>query len=82
MPLCGPHDRWKHANHIRSRRATGGRLFLITPDGTTILPAGAREPEWAEPPPTATNHQPTQPHPNAPHLYWFDGQDSHQYQER
>ena len=54
MPLCGPHDRWKHANHIRSRRATSGRLFLITPDGTTILPAGAREPEWAEPPPDGT----------------------------
>ncbi|MFT4774035.1 MAG: hypothetical protein ACI9ME_001337 [Ilumatobacter sp.] len=51
MPLCGPHDRWKHANKIRSRRATSGRLFLITPDGTTILPAGTREPEWAEPPP-------------------------------
>ena len=88
MPLCGPHDRWKHANKIRSRRATSGRLFLITPDGTTILPAGAHEPEWAEPPPTALQPRPNrlqpqpQPHPNAPHLYWFDGQDSHQYQER
>jgi hypothetical protein len=54
MPLCGPHDRWKHANHIRSRRATSGRLFLIKPDGTTVLPIGAREPNWAEPPPTET----------------------------
>ena len=52
MPLCGSHDRWKHANKIRSRRATSGQLFLITPDGTTILPTGAHQPEWAEPPPT------------------------------
>jgi hypothetical protein len=51
MPLCGPHDRWKHANKIRSRRAASGRLFLIKPDGTTVLPVGAREPDWAEPPP-------------------------------
>lgn len=52
MPLCGSHDRWKHANHIRSRRSSSGRLFLIRPDGTTVLPVGAREPDWAEPPPT------------------------------
>ncbi len=51
MPLCGSHDRWKHANTIRSRRAVNGRLYLIRPDGSTILPVGAREPEWAEPPP-------------------------------
>ncbi|MFT5435359.1 MAG: hypothetical protein ACI9OJ_006076, partial [Myxococcota bacterium] len=51
MPLCGSHDRWKHANKIRSRRAASGRLFLIKPDGTTVLPVGAREPDWAEPPP-------------------------------
>ena len=87
MALCGPHDRWKHANKIRSRRATSGRLFLITPDGTTILPAGAREPDWAEPPPTALQPQPatataTATAPDAPHLYWSDGQDLHQYQER
>jgi hypothetical protein len=50
-PACGPHDRWKHANQIRSRRSTNGRTYLIKPDGTTILPVGAREPEWAEPPP-------------------------------
>jgi hypothetical protein len=68
MPLCGSHDRWKHANKIRSRRAVSGRLFLITPDGTTILPAGAHEPDWAEPPPASTppttdqhcNQHPTQ----------------------
>lgn len=51
MPLCGPHDRWKHANQIRTRRAVNGRIYLIRPDGTIIKPAGEREPEWAEPPP-------------------------------
>ena len=53
MPLCGPHDRWKHTNHIQSRRATSGRLFLIKPNGTVTV----------------------HPHPDAPDLYWFDGQD-------
>ena len=109
MPLCGPHDRWKHANHIRSRRATSGRLFLIKPDGTTVLPIGAREPDWAEPPPRESPIEPLQltnptsnsdprahvgdtvdygeatvtihPHPDAAHLYWFDGQDLQQYRE-
>jgi len=64
MPLCGSHDRWKHANNIRSRRAASGRLFLIKPDGTTILPAGAREPNWAEPPPGEP--PPTTPPSTAP----------------
>jgi hypothetical protein len=109
MPLCGPHDRWKHANHIRSRRATSGRLFLIKPDGTTVLPIGAREPDWVEPPPRESPIKPLQltnptsnsdpwahvgdtvdygeatvtihPHPDAAHLYWFDGQDLQQYRK-
>ncbi len=51
MPLCGPDDRWKHANDIRSRRATNGRIYLIRPDGSTIKPASEREPEWSEPAP-------------------------------
>ncbi len=50
MPACGHHDRWKHANRIRTRRATNGRIYLIRPDGTVIKPAGEREPDWAEPP--------------------------------
>jgi hypothetical protein len=52
MPRCGFHDRWKHANKIRSRRSSSGRLFLIRPDRTTVLPVGAREPDWAEPLPS------------------------------
>lgn len=51
MPLCGVHDRWKHANTIRTRRAINGRIYLIRPDGSVIKPASEREPEWAEPPP-------------------------------
>ena len=58
MPLCGVHDRWKHTNKIRSRRATNGRIYLIRSDGATIKPIGQNEPEWSEPewsepPPTA-----------------------------
>ncbi len=55
-PNCGPHDRWKHVNHIRTRRATNGRIYLIRPDGSTVLPVGARDPEWAEPPPANLRH--------------------------
>jgi len=54
MPLCGPHDRWKHTNRIRSRRAENGRIYLVRPDGTTIKPASERDPRWAEPPPFDT----------------------------
>ena len=51
MPLCGAHDRWKHTNKIRSRRAISGRIYLIGPDGAAITSVGETEPEWAEPPP-------------------------------
>lgn len=53
MPACGVHDRWKHANKIRSRRATNGRIYLIRPDGSVIKPIGESEPDWAEPDPNA-----------------------------
>jgi hypothetical protein len=55
MPLCGAHDRWKHANKIRSRRAANGRIYLIRPDGTTIKPIGETEPDWAEPEPIGSS---------------------------
>jgi hypothetical protein len=60
MPLCGVHDRWKHANKIRSRRATNGRIYLIRPDGSVIKDVGETDPEWAEPAPTHP------PRPSAP----------------
>lgn len=53
MPACGVHDRWKHANKIRSRRAVNGRIYLIRPDGSVIKPIGESEPDWAEPDPCA-----------------------------
>jgi hypothetical protein len=52
MPLCGVHHRWKHANKIRSRCATNGRIYLIRPDGSVIESVGETDPDWAEPPPT------------------------------
>ena len=55
MPLCGHHDRWKHANKVRSRRAANGRIYLIRPDGSTIKPVGETEPEWAEPEPVESS---------------------------
>lgn len=65
MPLCGTHDRWKHANKIRTRRATNGRIYLIRPDGSTIKPVGETEPDWAEPdtskPCTSTPQPPPSP---------------------
>jgi len=61
MPACGPHDRWKHANRIRTRRATNNRIYLIRPDGTTIKPAHEREPEWSEPPPFGTSESESGP---------------------
>jgi hypothetical protein len=93
MPLCGSHDRWKHGNKIRSRRASSGRLFLIRPDGTTVLPVGAREPDWAELTPNvdvlwdqvgetidfgeADTTVPPGPAAQHRYCYWFDGHDLH-----
>lgn len=66
MPMCGVHDRWKHTNHIRSRRATNGRVYLIKPDGSTIKPVGETEPEWAEPEPVGSTPPTPTPHPRSP----------------
>ena len=52
MPLCDAHDRRKHANSIRSRRAANGRIYLIRPDGSVIKPVGETDPDWSEPDPT------------------------------
>lgn len=51
MPACGPCDRWKHTERIRTRRATNGRIYLIRADGTTITAIGETEPDWSEPHP-------------------------------
>ncbi len=47
-PGCGSHNRFKERAGLRSRRAANGRIHLIRPDGTTILPVGEREPRWAD----------------------------------
>lgn len=42
--LCATHNRLKHANRWRTVRGPDQRLVTIRPDGTMILPAGARPP--------------------------------------
>jgi hypothetical protein len=44
---CGSHNRFKSRNRWRSRRDHHGRTFYIRPDGTTVLPVGARQPEFS-----------------------------------
>lgn len=41
---CGRHNRHKHRNRYRTRRAMNGRMYTIRPDGTIILPVGCRPP--------------------------------------
>lgn len=45
---CGPHNRFKHANQWRVRRADNGRLYNIRGDGTVVLFAGERPPDFTE----------------------------------
>lgn len=42
---CGSHDRFKHRERWRTRRAPNGRSYNIRPDGTVVLPVGEREPD-------------------------------------
>lgn len=42
---CGKHDRFKHRERWRSRRAPGGRVYSIRPDDTIVLPVGERPPD-------------------------------------
>ncbi|MDX2381944.1 MAG: hypothetical protein QNM02_19560 [Acidimicrobiia bacterium] len=66
MPLCGVHDRWKHMNKIRSRRATNGRIYLIRADGSVVKPVGESDPDWAEPPPTSPSETTPAPASSSP----------------
>lgn len=43
---CRSHNRFKHRERWRTRRDAGGRQFSIRPDGTIVLPAGARAPDF------------------------------------
>ncbi len=70
IPLCGSHNRWKHTEGLRTRRAANGRVRLIRSDGSVIKPVGERDPEWAEPPP-AWGDPPSLPRPAWPTLDTF-----------
>jgi hypothetical protein len=48
-PLCNPHDRHKHRAKWHTRRATNGRIYSIRADGTIVLPAGERPPNFHDP---------------------------------
>ncbi|WP_040492367.1 HNH endonuclease signature motif containing protein [Ilumatobacter nonamiensis] len=47
-PLCGLHNRFKHRAGFRSRRARDGRVYLIRPDGSVVVPVGQRPPEFEQ----------------------------------
>ncbi|MGB3735165.1 MAG: DUF222 domain-containing protein [Ilumatobacter sp.] len=46
---CGPHNRAKTRQQWRTRTAVNAHTYTIRKDGTIMLPAGARTPEFAEP---------------------------------
>ncbi|WP_040492601.1 HNH endonuclease signature motif containing protein [Ilumatobacter nonamiensis] len=68
-PGCGSHNRFKERAGLRSRRAANGRIYLIRPDGSVVLPVGERRPDWAEPDPRLDprlDRQPDRPPDRAP----------------
>ena len=50
-PACGAHNRYKERARLRTRRAANGRIYLIRPDDSVILPVGERAPTWTDPDP-------------------------------
>jgi len=50
-PACGSHNRYKDRARLRTRRAADGRIYLIRPDDSVILPVGERPPTWTDPDP-------------------------------
>jgi hypothetical protein len=47
-PECRSHNVFKETAGLRSRRAANGRVYLIRPDGSVIMPVGARTPRWTQ----------------------------------
>jgi hypothetical protein len=43
---CRSHNRFKHRERWRTRRDATGRRFSVRSDGTVVLPAGARPPDF------------------------------------
>lgn len=60
-PECKHHNLRLENAKLRSRRAKSGRIYIVRPDGTTILPAGEREPEWDDPHWDDPNHSLLEP---------------------
>ncbi len=65
-PACARHNLYKERAGLRSRRADNGRIHLIRPDGSVMLPVGARPPTWADPDPPRPSDLSERPeHPEA-----------------
>ncbi len=47
-PECGHHNDQKHRRKFTSRRSIHGQRYTIRPDGTIILPVGARPPTFPD----------------------------------
>jgi hypothetical protein len=45
---CKPHNRYKSRARWRVRRDRVGRRFSVRPDGTVVLPVGARVPDFSD----------------------------------
>jgi hypothetical protein len=45
---CGPHNREKHRKKFTRRRSVHGQSYTIRPDGSIILPVGARPPTFPD----------------------------------
>ena len=45
---CTTHNRFKSRARWRVRRDTDGRRFYVRPDGTVVLPVGARTPDFTD----------------------------------
>ncbi|HWL45793.1 MAG TPA: DUF222 domain-containing protein [Ilumatobacter sp.] len=46
QPECGPHNRFKHQNRWRTKRADNGRIYNIRADGTLVLFTGESPPTF------------------------------------
>lgn len=45
---CGPHNRQKHKKRFTTRRDLHGQRYTVRPDGSIILPVGARPPTFPD----------------------------------
>ncbi len=57
---CGRHNNAKSSRRWRTRRAVNGRTYTIRPDGTIILPVGARPPQFPSEDDDPDDHTPAE----------------------